>query len=256
LGSPSKTAVLAEVSYMVTSRWKTLWLLAGTAFLAAGGDMAWKAKPINAWTPADASQILADSPWAKPTKAMISRLLTEDERREGGKMGQDHGVGYDGVDGNRAKPTLKETLLAGRAGADSRRTVHEIRLLIRWESALPIQAAEIKASLAPPPTLEGDGYRIAVFGIPGGYFKKDPKALGDPLKSDAVLRRRGKRDVKPTSVEVFQLEDGLAAVYLFPLSAELTSKDGYVEFVAQIGRVGIAERFDLLEMQLQGKLEL
>ena len=214
-------------------------------------DMAWRTKEINQWNEEDARQILRDSPWAKTSKGMISRLQTEDERREGGKMGQDHGVGFDGVDGD--KPTTFENI---RGAVDPRRTPHAVTLNIRWESAFPIRAAEFKAGVVEPPTLEGDGYRIAVYGVPGGYFKEDPKSLGDPLKKEAALRREGKKDVKPSSVEVFQREDGLVVVYLFPLSAEITRKDRLVTFEARIGRVAVVQVFNIEEMQFQGNLEL
>lgn len=171
-------------------------------------------------------------------------------------MGQDHGAGFDGVDGKRTKPTLMETIRGESAGVDARRTSHTIRLTVRWESALPIRAAEIKARVVEPPTLEGDGYRIAVYGVPGAYFKKDPKALGNPLKKEAALRREGKKDVKPLSVEVFQREDDLVVVYLFPLSAEIGRNDRIVDFVAQIGRVAVIQSFNIGEMHFQGTLEL
>jgi hypothetical protein len=48
----------------------------------------------------------------------------------------------------------------------------------------------------------------------------------------------------------------LVIVYLFPLSAEISPKDGRIEFNAQIGRLAFAQSFDLGEMQFQGKLEL
>jgi hypothetical protein len=107
-----------------------------------------------------------------------------------------------------------------------------------------------------PPTLAGDGYSIAVYGVPGSYFKDDPKKLGDPLKKEAFLKREGKEDVKPSSAEVFQREDGLVVVYLFPLSAELTKKDGLIQFFARIGRLGVEQYFDAGEMVYQGKLQL
>jgi hypothetical protein len=61
--------------------------------------------------------------------------------------------------------------------------------------------------------------------------------------------------VKPSSVEVFQREDGLVVVYLFPLSAELTKRDGLIQFNARIGRIGLAQYFDAGEMQFQGRLD-
>ena len=127
---------------------------------------------------------------------------------------------------------------------------------VRWESALPVRLAELKSREAELPTLEGDGYRIAVYGIPGTDFKGDPKELGKPLKGLAVLKRERKKDVKPLRVEVFQLEDSVAVVYLFPLSAEVTLKDGLVQFEAQIGRIVVDQTFELSQMEFMGKLEL
>jgi hypothetical protein len=238
---------------MFRYRGQMFWLLALSAVLAMAADVAWKAKEINQWNEEDARQVLTNSAWAKSTTGIIGRLQTEDERRAGGNMGQDHGVGFDGVDAKGSKPTVVDTL---RGAVDPRRSGQPIQLIVRWESALPIRAAEIKAGIVEPPTLEGDGYRIAVYGVPGGYFKKDPKSLGNPLKKEAALKRAGKKDVKPSSVEVFQREDGLVVVYLFPLSAEITRKDGLVIFEARIGRIGVLQQFNINEMQFKGNLEL
>jgi hypothetical protein len=189
---------------------------------------------------------------------MISRLQTEDERREGGNMGQEHGIGYDGINDKKAAPQLPANILDVLKPGDN--SVHPLTqfvpLALRWESALPVRVAELKSRVMEPPTLEGDGYSVAVYGVPGAAFKGDPKSLGEPLKKQAALRREGKRDVRPSSVEVFQGKDGLVIVYLFPLSAEITTSDQHIEFVAQIGRIGIAQSFDVAEMQFQGRLEL
>jgi hypothetical protein len=232
---------------------KIIWVVPVTALVLIAGDGAWKTKPIPGWTQQDAEQILAESPWAKSTIANISRMQTEFERREGGNMGQETGVGYDGID-QRTKKQQAGHFFGSRVDG----TLNESRplpLQIRWESALPIRAAELKAGVIEPPTLSGDGYSIAVYGVPGSYFKDDPKKLGDPLKKEAFLKREGKDDVKPSRVEVFQREDGLVVVYLFPLSAELTRKDGLIEFTARIGRLGVTQYFDAGEMMFQGKLQ-
>jgi hypothetical protein len=233
-------------------------LLTAWAVSLVAADPAWKTKPTPDWTEEDARQILTESPWAKAVKGMISRRQTEDERREGGNMGQQHGVGYDGIDDKRSAPQLPSSILDALKPGDN--SVHPstqfVRLTLRWESALPIRVAELKSRIVEPPTLDGDGYSVAVYGVPGAAYKGDPKTLGDPLKKLAALRREGKRDVRPSSVEVFQRNDGLVIVYLFPLSAEITTGDQHVEFVAQIGRIGIAQSFDVAEMQFQGRLEL
>jgi hypothetical protein len=222
----------------------------------AAADASWKSKASSNWTEDDSRQILTDSPWAKTTKVMVARLQTEDERREGGNMGQAHGVGFDGIEEKRNSPKAPTNVLDLFKIDSTTRSEPSVTLLLRWESALPIRVAELKSHVVEPPTLENDGYSLAVYGIPGKSFKGDPKSLGNPLKQQAFLRREGKKDVKPSSVEVFQLGDGLVIAYLFPLSAEISPNDRRIEFGARIGRVGITQFFNLDEMQFQGRLEM
>ena len=63
-------------------------------------------KPVAQWTEEDAKQVLTASPWAREVSAGIARRQTEDELRDGGEMGQHHGVGYDGVDPKGSGPKL------------------------------------------------------------------------------------------------------------------------------------------------------
>ena len=236
---------------------QSLCLIAAAACLMAV-DPVWKSKPAAQWTEQDARQVLASSPWVKEIKATITRRLTEDQLREGGQMGQPRGVGNDGVDPKDSGPKVSPNVFSGRGGDDrSPRSVPQsIALKLRWESALPVRLAELKSHEVEPPTLEGDGYRIAVYGISGGEFKGDLQRLGEPLKNLAALKREGKKDVKPASVEVFQRENGAVVVYLFPLSAEITRKDRRIQFEAHIGRIVFAQNFELSEMEFMGKLEL
>ena len=235
-------------------------LIPATAILLTAAEPFWSTKPTAQWSPEDAKQLLTQSPWAKVVTAGVARPLSEDELRAGGEMGEHHGVGYDGVEGNKptnAKlPSATDMLFTGKNMPASRFHASTTTVRVRWESALPIRIAELKGGEVEPPTLEGDGYQIAVYDVPGAYFKDDPKKLGDPLKNESFLRREGKKDVKPTSVEVFQRGTTLVVTYLFPLSAEISPKDGFVEFVAHLGRVTVDYHFDLTQMQFQGKLEL
>jgi hypothetical protein len=226
------------------------------AFLLAAADPSWKNKAASNWTQDDANQVLTHSPWSKTVTVTVMRLQSEDQRREGGNMGQPHGVGYDGIEQKNNLPKLPTSVLDLFKVDNTVRTEPSVTLLLRWESALPVRVAELKSHVMEPPTLEGDGYRLAVYGVPGKSFKGDPQKLGNPLKEDAFLRREGKKDVKPSSVEVFQLGDGLVITYLFPLSAEISRNDHRIEFAARIGRVGISQFFNLDEMQFQGRLEL
>jgi len=221
-------------------------------------DPVWKSKPASQWTEEDTRQVLAESPWAKETRAVITRRLTEEQLREGGQMGQPRGIGNEGVDPKGSGPKVSPNVFTGPGGDDRspRSLPQSITLQLRWESALPVRLAELKSHEIEPPTLHGDGYSIAVYGVPGGDFKGTPEQLGQPLKNLAALKREGKKDVRPVRVEVFQREHGAAVVYLFPLSAEISKKDRRIQFEAQIGRIVFAQDFDLSEMEFLGKLEL
>src|SRR5579863_5593263 len=212
-------------------RVRSLCLVVAVAHLMAA-DPAWKSKPAAQWTEEDAKQVLAASPWAKKIRAVVTRRLTEDQLREAGQMGQPRGVGNEGVDPKGSGPTVSPNIFSGLGGDDrsSRSLAQPIKLNVRWENALPVRLAELKANETEPPTLEGDGYRIAVYGVPGAGFRGDPETLGRPLKGFATLRRDGKKDVKPVRVEVFQRENDLVVVYLFSSAAEITAKDQRVQF--------------------------
>jgi hypothetical protein len=234
------------------------WVISIPVGLLIAGDVPWKDKPIPGWTAQDAQQILTNSPWSRVVSAGITRRQSEDERRAGGQMGEAKGVGYDGVGTPRPKPHLPINSLTDLVKPDPyvAPPTEYLKLQLRWESALPVRAAELKSGVIAPPTLVDDGYSIAVYGIPGEYFKGDPKSLGDPLKSLAALKRDGKKDVKPSSAEVFSTGDGTVVVYVFPLSAEISRNDATIVFAAQIGRLVLTQTFNLDEMQFQGKLAI
>ena len=173
-------------------------------------------------------------------------------------MGQPRTIGNEGVDPKGSGPKVSPNVLTGPGGDDRspRALPQSITLQLRWESAFPVRLAELKSHEVEPPTLQDDGYVIAVYGIPGGDFKGSPERLGEPLKSLAALKREGRKDVRPARVEVFLRENTAVVVYLFPLSAEITKKDGRIRFEAQIGRIVLVQDFDLSEMEFAGKLEL
>jgi hypothetical protein len=219
-------------------------------------DPIWNTKRASEWTDADARQVLAASPWSKEIAATVTRRLTEDQLREGGQMGQPRGVGNDGVDLPGSGPRVSLNVLTGAGGEDrsARSLPRGLALKLRWESALPVRLAELK--LREDASTFDEGYSIAVYGIPGPRVEGDPRALGKPLINLAALKREGKKDVKPVRAEVFQREDGAAVIYMFPASAEISRKDGRVQFVAQIGRIVIDHIYELSEMEFMGKLQL
>ena len=228
------------------------------ALVLLAADPIWMSTPAARWTEDDAKLILTKSPWARVVKGTVTRRLTEDQLREGGQMGQPTGIGYDNVDAKGSGPKLSPNVFQGPGGDDrSARSMNQlITLALRWETALPVRLAELKSHEMEPPTLEGDGYRIAVYGVPNAKVKGDPEQMGEPLKNFAALKREGKRDVKAARVEVFQREQGLVIVYFFSWTAEITKSDQRVQFEARIGRIVVVQDFELDQMEFQGKLEL
>ncbi len=83
-----------------------------------------------------------------------------------------------------------------------------------------------------------------------------PRPWKGNSKKEAALKRDGKKDLKPSSVEVLQREDGPVIVYLFPRAKEITRKDKVVHFDARIGRFQFTQSFYVDDMTYQGKLEL
>jgi len=213
---------------------------AGNSALAQ--QASWRNKPAAAWSQDEAYQVLTNSPWVKKVRTTILHQQSEFERRDGGNMGKPTGVGYDGIGDS-------ESVFW------SRRVGEIPTLLLRWETALPVRAARMKAHTVEPPTLNAEAYSLAVYGVPRGDFKGDPLKLGKPLRDQAVLRRAGKKDVKPSVVEVFQGEDGPIIVYQFSKTLEITKEDKTLTFSAVIGRISFAQPFDTEAMYFQGILE-
>jgi hypothetical protein len=92
-------------------------------------------------------------------------------------MGQPKGVGYEGIDPKGSGPKYDLNIFKAPGGGDDRslrsrpRSIHP-RVL--WESALPVRLAELKTHTVEP-TLDADGYQVAVYGIPGPEFNQDPR---------------------------------------------------------------------------------
>jgi hypothetical protein len=224
-------------------------LLPFAAIILFAADPSWKGKPVSQWTDQDAKQVLADSPWVKNVTPVWLRDLSPFERRDGGDMneGIGKGIGLAAVIGVFNTETEEEAI--ARAHAKPRPDP----VVVRWESALPVHIAEQKAGETDVPALTGDDYAIAVYGIPL------PKRynLNAELKGLASLRRYQKKDLKPSRVEILRKDDGKATVvYLFPRKLEITKKDGGIQFVAQIGRLFVAQYFYTEEMQIHGELEV
>jgi hypothetical protein len=236
----------------MTSRRYWLILPAFVALMAAAEDDApWRNKQIAEWSEDDARQVLTDSPWAK---SFIPTVKTSQEGRRSGGMGHGGGIGIGGIGiGIPGMGGGRHGGYGGNAGNGGSSPVEAPKVILRWESAMPIRTAELKVHEDQAPTLDEGKYAIAVYGVPDRMLNGQFDKLGDQFKKQAVLKRDGKKDLKPVRVQVL---DGPIIVYFFSVTAEITKQDRRVEFDATIGRLELTQSFFPEEMVWRGKLEL
>jgi hypothetical protein len=216
----------------------------------------WTAKRIPDWSDADAYLILSNSPWAKPTPASLTRLMTASQRRDGGDMAA-QGGGHGGIGVQNAGNLVKTGGAIKRPG-EGPEAERLPRLTIRWESAMPVQAAELRTHDNGAPELDGENYAIALYDVSLKLASiEDMKMLETDLKRIAVLKIEGRTEVKPERVVAVLKGDGMAnIIYFFPRSAHITGEDQRLEFDGQVGRIVFAQYFYPPEMKFLGKLEL
>lgn len=222
-------------------------LVVFSAVLLLAADPSWSTKEISAWTEDDAVQVLTRSPWVAAATVTILPARSEAQARDGGRMGGGRQAGLEAL-----QPSI--LMGFGKASKGFTSTIEKRKTLtVRWESALPIRSAEKKAG-EEGPTWEGDYYAISIYGVPG---LEDRHTLPVELSKGALLKRSGKKDLKPVRVEVILTDEKRATlVYLFPRSEQINKQDRQIWLSAQIGQLFLEQAFDAGEMQLHGKLEL
>jgi hypothetical protein len=229
-------------------------LASASVVLLCADDPSWHDKTIAQWDDQDAKQVLAGSPWVKSAKLERVRDLSKFERRDGGNMSA-------GVPPYVGVFWLDLSALGGMFGSNSealalqraRRFRPDLgNVVVRWESALPVRAAEQKVGEAGAPMWKGDYYAIAVYDVAPPFHWN----LANELKGIAFLKRDKKKDLRPSRVQILPRDNGLiGVVYLFPRSAVISGADSNVRFVAQIGRLFVSQVFFPEDMQFQGKTE-
>jgi hypothetical protein len=208
----------------------------------------WQTKAVDQWDESDAKQVLAESPWVGTATLQPIPNRSPAERRESGDLDTGIGPGV-GIAGTGILGPKKMHEAIERAHT----LVSPGKVTIRWESALPVRAAETKLGQSPASALHTGWYVITLYDVPL------PKKQWGPgkLKGLAFLQRENKPDFKPSRVEVHRNADGMATVvYLFSRHEEISRGDRQVTFAAQLDRLFVSEFFYPPTMQFAGKLEL
>jgi hypothetical protein len=274
------SAFTEQGSISVLKRWILALLPIPVLLLAANGQ-SWKDRKPAEWTPDDAKQVLTDSPWVKYVTPEVDRNANSGQRRQGGGANRGGGMGRGGVGislpgvgigrrtgggypgggypgGNYPNGDPNGGGRNGRRGESNSGggQAQPRELTVRWESAFPVREAALKAPEPNAPSVDEAHYAVAVYGVPARMQQGDAKKFQDTLKKNAALKRLGRKDLKPSSVEVLDHKNSLVILYLFPRSKEITLQDKEVDFRARIGRFKITEPFYTDQMVYAGKLEL
>jgi hypothetical protein len=244
-----------------------------TAAPAGPAIPAWKDKQIPDWTDADAKQLLADSPWAKSVTPTSDKPLEKKPTQSGAR--KRFGIGGFGIGrrGASSDPASSDSTSSSSSSTSSSSSSQGSgatssssnqasadqplpTLRLRWESALPVREAELKSRDTGALAVDENHYAIAVYGIPTKTVKDDSKKFAEQLKAQAAIKRDGKEDIKPSSVEIRVREDGPVILYLFPRTEEITWRDHEIEFSAQVGPLKFKQSFQSDDMRFHGTLEL
>jgi hypothetical protein len=126
-------------------------------------------------------------------------------------------------------------------------------LVVRWESALPVQQALLKIPDAVAPAMDEAHFAITVMNVPRSVALEAEK--GRP-KPSGVLRVAGKKPIKASEARMIIRDDGSIALFLFPRRFEISARDTQVEFDGQVGSLHVKQSFDIGAMKYHGKLEL
>lgn len=219
--------------------------------LVAADEPTWN-KPLPQWSAEDAQAVLTGSPWVKVINPALVRPLSESERREGGNMeaqGGGKGIGLSGLDNLSLFGGKPKTAAPAKPGLP--------KLWVRWESALPVRAAELRSADGAAPEIDGEDYAICVYEVPIDVTNLQIKTLPEILKRTGSLKLDDGREIRPLRVLARPYGSGMATlVYFFPRSANITPDIKRVEFVAQVGRVYLSQFFYPEEMKFQNKLAL
>jgi hypothetical protein len=254
----------------------------------------WKTKDYTQWSSEEVYKVLNDSPWAKQ-KNVTGGESGQSQRRSssgqgrGGGMGGGGGrggIGFPGGGGGLGYPGSGGGYPGGGRGGnggnypdDSSRggRLPSMNVVVRWESALPIQHALLRQRGRDPeesktPESNEKNYVIAVLGfrVPSQRDGEDLDSLdrdrdsaskdNDRLRSRfldaAQLVLKGRPPIAAEDVQ-FEGRNGSTAIrFLFPRSSGISAGDKEVTFELQSRGMKLEHKFHLSDMQYQGKLAL
>jgi len=251
----------------------------------------WKTKDYTQWTSDEVVKVLTDSPWAK--EITVTSGQQGQQRRSGGRRGGGMGGGFPGGGGGGGYPGGGGGgypgggggggYPGGGGGGNGGGGMRE-QVVLRWDSALPIQQALLRQGHHPASSdddskdaskpagsksvedINQKYYVVSVLGLSmpsrrsNSDSSDDDRQSADDLRSrflDAgTLIPRSKIAISAEDVQ-FEGRNGSTAIrFLFPKTFPLTVDEKEIVFQFQSQGVKFDHKFKLSDMQYQGKLAL
>ncbi|MCS6954073.1 MAG: hypothetical protein RMK57_16925 [Bryobacterales bacterium] len=255
-------------------RARKIWIVAlallGLGVALPGADF-WEKKKFSEWTDKEVNKMLTNSPWAASVDLRVGMPMGPmggGRSGPGGAMGGPPGGGGGGFGGEGGAELGGGGLGGGMPGGfEGPAAPPAIPVTIRWQTALPVRQALVRARFgseaATSPeaqqmlSAEQQTYIIAVGGLPPMLLRG---AEPDKLKTEAVLKVKGRQPLRAQDVRFSREQDRLTLFLVFPR----TQPDGYtirledkeVEFSLRLAAADIKRKFKLKEMLYDGRLEL
>ena len=166
--------------------------------------------------------------------------------------------------GSRGMPTASSgSSRGGMPGAGE--AGQEMSFTVRWDSALPIRQAVMRAHYGPPVksveeaqkmlNTKASHYAVSLIGFPARMVQQNSSRLA-AMASNAVLKRKNQDPIVAESVGVRPGDPPDGLVFYFPRTDPITLEEKEVEFQLEFGRLKIKRKFKLKKMVYNGNLEL
>lgn len=241
----------------------------------------WKSKDSSQWTNEEVVKLLTDSPWAKQITVTSGQQGGGQRRgggmgRRGGGMGGGYpgggGGGYPGGGGGGYPGGGG----GGRGGGGDSGSYMKQEIILRWESAMPVQEAlkrqhahsedEGKAAADPQKY-----YVVSMLGFNApsrrnqydtsdGDSDRSDKQSADDLRNrfldTAQLIPKSKVAISAEDVQFEGRNGSIAIRFLFPKTFPLSKDDKEIDFHFQYRGVKFEHKFKLGDMVYQGQVAL
>jgi hypothetical protein len=214
----------------------------------ASGREFWNEKKASDWTEDEIHELLTKSPWVKEPSVSYNSGPGNAGRQASGVGNRGYGGGYGGM--SRTRAPVPGTVSPGGTAMEKQ----QYKVVIRWETALPIRLATRKNSTEDPLAnyvlnVVGD---LPMLGTHNDETENDREQRVEMLKQYTRLER--KNDPIYLSKVVFQ--SATETRFYFERTEPIFPDDKQVTFVTKLGPLEVKAKFILKEMMYQGKLEL